>query len=407
MSLNRPRILAFAYACEPDKGSEPGAGWTWARMLAAFGDVVVVTRTNNRESIERALVALHERHRLRFVYVDLPRSARWWKRGQRGVRLYYVLWQLVALRAARRLSRAESFDLYWHLTFANGWIGTLAPLAGRPFVYGPVGGGTAPPWRLLPSFGRRGVVYELVRAFARLTARYLNPLARLGWTSAALVLAQNPDTFDWLPRRVRRKAAVFPNATLESKAIVSAFQRPGRRAIFAGRLLPLKGLALALPALARTDDWTLTVCGDGPDRWRLASLSARLGLDDRVSFLGWRPRSEVLQLMRDADLFLFPSLHDESPFAVADALACGLPIVCLPIGGSAVLGERAATVVSASGSATDVATRLAAALRGPLPPRAVATARARELTIEVRAAELLELLTERNLIPSDREPVAA
>ena len=62
---DRPlRILAFAYACSPDEGSEPGAGWTWARLLARFGDVWVLTRENNREGIERGLELFPERDRI-------------------------------------------------------------------------------------------------------------------------------------------------------------------------------------------------------------------------------------------------------------------------------------------------------------------------------------------------------
>jgi hypothetical protein len=45
------RILAFAYACEPGRGSEPGAGWSWARMLAGIGETWVVTRANNRPAV--------------------------------------------------------------------------------------------------------------------------------------------------------------------------------------------------------------------------------------------------------------------------------------------------------------------------------------------------------------------
>lgn len=405
---SRPRILVFAYACEPDKGSEPGAGWAWTRMLATFSDVVVITRSNNRVSIDHALATLPERQRLGFVYVDLPLWARRWKRGQRGVRLYYLLWQVAALRAARRVSDAEPFDLYWHVTFANGWIGTLAALAGRPFVYGPIGGGIAAPWQLLSSLGWRGCVYELFRSLARFSARHLNPVARLGWARADLVLVQNPETLRWLPAGVRRRAVVFPNATLEAEAVSSPSPRDGRRAIYAGRLLPWKGLALALHALAVTDDWTLTVCGDGFDQKRLSHLAGRLGVGDRVRFLGWHPRSEVLRCMREeADLLLFPSLHEDAGFAIIDALASGVPVVCLAIGGPPVLARNAGTVVGAAGSVAEVVARLAAALCGPLPDSAVVLDRARELTVEARSACLVDLLAERRLIADESRWEAA
>ena len=82
------RILALAYACEPGRGSEPAAGRMWSRMLARFGDTTVITRTNNRSAIESALAGTPEAAHLTFEYVDLPQWARFWKRGQSGVRLY-------------------------------------------------------------------------------------------------------------------------------------------------------------------------------------------------------------------------------------------------------------------------------------------------------------------------------
>ncbi|MGH9890403.1 MAG: glycosyltransferase family 4 protein [bacterium] len=334
------KVLAFAYACEPHEGSEPGAGWAWARMLTGIGETWVVTRSNNREPIEAALLNVPERERLRFVYVDLPRWARFWKKGQRGVRLYYLLWQIVAVRQARRLTRRERFDLVWHLTLANVWIGSLAPLVGGIFVYGPVGGGARTPWRLLPSLGIRGVFYELFRTAISSAARYLNPLARLAWRRAALVLVQNPETRAWLPRRHRAKAVVFPNAVLEEPQRVERRRRPGpRTALFAGRLLPSKGLALAIRALELLPEWILVICGEGRDETRLRRLARRLGVDERVKLRGWVSREELQRAMReDADVLLFPSYHEQAGWAVAEALAAGLPVVCLDRGGAPVLG---------------------------------------------------------------------
>ena len=49
------KILISAYACEPDKGSEPGVGWNWAKQISRFHEVWVITRKNNRPSIEKEL----------------------------------------------------------------------------------------------------------------------------------------------------------------------------------------------------------------------------------------------------------------------------------------------------------------------------------------------------------------
>ena len=358
----RLRILVFAYACEPTEGSEPGAGWSWARMLAGLGEAHVMTRSNNRRAIEAHVAGLPERGHLHFHYVDLPAWARFWKRGQRGVRIYYLLWQLAAVRKARRLSRDTPFDLAWHVTLANAWLGSLAWRLNVPFVYGPVGGGVAPPWRLLPTLGFRGVAYEALRALTRATCRYANPFARLAWRRADLILVLNPETRAWLPRRHRAKAVVCPHAVVAPASACAARTNP-RMALFAGRLLPWKGGALAIRAVALASGWTLCVCGSGPDQRRLRRLAEKKGVTERVRFLGWVAREEVLRMMEEeAQVLLHPSLHDDSPFVVAEAAVRGLPVVCLDRGGPPLLARRAGVFVPSRGRAADIVAALAIAL---------------------------------------------
>jgi glycosyltransferase involved in cell wall biosynthesis len=358
------RLLAFAYACEPTEGSEPGAGWMWVRMLARSGDTWVITRSNNRERIESAIDEIPERARLHFVYVDLPAWARFWKRGSRGLRPYYLLWQFAALRVGRRLHRTKGFDLVWHLTLANAWLGSSAALVGPRFVFGPVGGGVAPPWSLVWATGARSMISEVMRGAGRGVGRYLNPLARLAWGRADVILVQNPETVGWLPRRHRAKARVFPNVVFSepSDGGGSLGDRP-RTALFAGRLLAWKGADLAIDAVGKTSDWRLVIYGDGPDERRLRRIVLEAHLVDRVEFRGRVPRSEVLRSMRtEAAIFLFPSLHDEAGWVLAEALAARLPAVCLDNGGPPLLSNGFAIVVPTTGGREAVTSRLASAL---------------------------------------------
>jgi glycosyltransferase involved in cell wall biosynthesis len=129
---------------------------------------------------------------------------------------------------------------------------------------------------------------------------------------------------------------------------------------------------LAIRALLHLPGWRLLVCGEGRDRAWLERLAARLGLSDRVRFVGRVPRDRVLELMRDeTDVLLFPSYHDEGGWVVSEAIACGVPVVCLDRGGPAALGGHA---VQPSGSGTtacqlaDMAQRVAGHQeRGPVP----------------------------------------
>jgi glycosyltransferase involved in cell wall biosynthesis len=401
------RILVFAYACEPGRGSEPGAGWAWARMLARFGETWVVTRANNQTAIEAGLLDAPERDRLRFVYVDLPSWAHGWKRGRRGIHLYYLLWQLAALRAARRLQAENGFDLVWHVTLANVWFGSVAPFVGPPVVYGPVGGGARVPLRLLPVLGVRGTGAEAVRMTVQLVSRYMNPLARVAWRRSCLVLVQNHETRRWLPRRYRPGVEVFQNIVLDDLPVRRGRDRPGRdrpgppTAVYAGDLLPLKGVALALRALAYLPDLRLLVVGSGTDEARLRRLTNRLGLGGRVRFVGRIPRDRLLRLLHeDADVFLFPSLRDQAPWVVAEARASGLPVVCLDIGGPPLLGGRAVRPASPRRTAQALALELRAVLTEPAAPPPV-------FDLASRSDRLADLLRRRYLmtpLPRREEP---
>ena len=388
------RILVFAYACDPEHGSEPGTGWVWSRMLAHLGETWVVTRANNRVPIERALAIVPERERLRFVYVDLPPWARFWKRGQRGVHVYYLLWQVAAARRARRLGGNRSFDLVWHVTFANAWLGSLAPLIGGPFVYGPVGGGVAMPWRLLRGAGLHATLSECARAAARLVGRYLNPASRLAWRRAAVILVQNGETAHWLPRRRRSKAVLFQHAVIDE--VAEPFVRPPRDrrvALFAGRLIYWKGAELGLHALARAPQWELVIHGDGPEEGKLRRVAAELGIENRVTFAGLVDRETLLERMRtEFDVLLFPSLHDDSPWVVAEAVGAGLPVICIDRGGPPLLAGAAGIAVECSDRET-IIRQLALALQtARLPGPEVIAGRARELTRPHQIERLREMV---------------
>src|SRR5439155_15453659 len=116
------------------------------------------------------------------------------------------------------------------------------------------------------------------------------------------------------------------------------------------------GVALAIRAIALLPDWRLVICGHGWDEDRLRGLARRLGVEDKVEFLGEQPRETVLRLMtEEADVLLFPSLHDEGPMVVAEALTVGLPVVCLEFGGAFGFGG----IGVPAGSVRETAERLA------------------------------------------------
>ena len=69
-SIIKKEVLLIAFACEPNKGSEPGVGWNWALYLSKYLNVTVVTRANNRNVIENELKSKFYPN-LSFVYYVL------------------------------------------------------------------------------------------------------------------------------------------------------------------------------------------------------------------------------------------------------------------------------------------------------------------------------------------------
>lgn len=365
-SAGRPRVLIGAYAASPGEEPEAGAGWALATAAAHDHDVWLVTRPRFRDAIETALaedatLAAH----LTVVFHDLPARIVAMKRRTLDLYWYYVAWQLALGRLAARLHREHRFDVVHHATWANDWLPAgVAHVRDVPFVWGPVGGATAVPLRRLRRWlGVRGLLTELVRGA-------LTAVPRRIWgdrhaARATVVVAQNHEVATRF-RRARR-VVVEPNAALDRHADVLAALPPvprsddAPRAVFVGRLVAWKGVRLALEALARpaVDDWRLDIYGDGYERQALETMVHRLGLQDRVEFLGHRPRTEVLAAFANADAMLFPSMHDQAGWVAAEASSLGCPVVCLPLGGPHLLAGPNARVVSLDG---DIPANLADAL---------------------------------------------
>ena len=171
------KVLMSAYACEPNKGSEPADGWNWALQMSRRHEVWVLTRANNRANIEREPLA-RDQHDLHWVYYDLPRWASFWKKGSRGIQAYYYLWQMAAGRVGARLHREIGFDLLHHVTFGKYWVPSYLGLLPVKSVLGPPGaGGNRRPPALAGTFNRRGWWFEQKRNVAR-TLASLDPVLR-------------------------------------------------------------------------------------------------------------------------------------------------------------------------------------------------------------------------------------
>jgi len=104
--------------------------------------------------------------------------------------------------------------------------------------------------------------------------------------------------------------------------------------ITTARFAPQKDHILLLEALKGVEgNWRLLLVGDGPTRAEVEQTTIRLGLADRVEFLG--QRSDICQLLATADVFVLPSKWEGLPLSILEAMRAGLPVIATNTGGVA------------------------------------------------------------------------
>jgi len=107
------------------------------------------------------------------------------------------------------------------------------------------------------------------------------------------------------------------------------------RLITVSRLIKRKGIQYVLKALSEINDnsISLTIIGEGNYENELKNMSDKLGLAERVSFLGFRKRTTIPSYLQQSDVFILLSLAEAFGNVIAEAMACGLPIIGANEGG--------------------------------------------------------------------------
>ena len=333
--IERLQVFLSAYACEPGKGSEPGVGWRWTVGLSERVDLTVLTREDNRRVIEEAVA--QQPHpsplqRVNFLYHDLSKPFLWAKRrGLLPTLAYYALWQWSVARRFRK--EADSVEVVHHLTFCTLLCPGFWKLKNAAFVLGPVGAPQVNP-HYLPLFGDKAWPQRL-RGWILVRFFKLPWLKRLLHGAGAVVPANSETRTLLASQGVATRDVMLDTGTPQVCLSERSEKRAGTiRLMYAGQLERRKGLELSLRALARISDeddcdWSFDIFGSGPDRSRLSEMAAELAIADRVHFHGSVPQSDLTTHFDAADAFLFTSGRDTSGGVNLEAMAHGLPLICI------------------------------------------------------------------------------
>jgi GalNAc-alpha-(1->4)-GalNAc-alpha-(1->3)-diNAcBac-PP-undecaprenol alpha-1,4-N-acetyl-D-galactosaminyltransferase len=174
------------------------------------------------------------------------------------------------------------------------------------------------------------IISERTDPHGRSIGRMWEWLRRLTYPWADCLVTQTRHAMDYFPSQVRVKGRVIPNPVPPLPTIdMSQVSHLRPQVITLGRLHRVKGHDLLIDAFARLANdfpfWDLCIYGDGPERDSLQGMICAFGLEDRITL---RPATaEVGRHLREADLFVLPSRVEGFPNSLAEAMACGLPVI--------------------------------------------------------------------------------
>lgn len=342
--MKRKSVLLLAEMANPEWPSVPLIGWQNAVYLREVANTHLVTQIRNKQAIERQgwiegqdFTAINSEaiakvaHRLG-VWLG-AKDGKGWTTGMAFAAISYYYFEYLVWKKFGERIKAGEFDLVHRVTpvspTSQSLLAARCARHGVPMIIGPLNGGVKWPKEFRHAQHAEREWLSYVRVVYKLLPGYRSSLKH-----AACLLVGSKATLADIPHAYHRKCIYFPENGIDPLK----FQRRAQpwscgplRAIFVGRLVPYKGLDMAIEALAplmQERRVTLDIVGDGPMMQSLKSLSKSLKVEEFMRFHGNVAHESVSDLMASAHVLCFPSIREFGGGVVLEAMATGVvPIV--------------------------------------------------------------------------------
>ena len=311
------RILCICYEYPPIGGGGATVCADLAQELAARGhEIDVVT------SGMRGLPKLETRAGVRIHRVPCLR------RHRHHSNAFELLTQIPSSYVrARGLIRNGVYDvIHCHFVVPSGVVAwRLHRRFGLPYLLTAHGSD-------VPGFNteRFGVLHRLIR-----------PIWRRIMRDASCIAVPSEFLRELIHAQVKLPVEVVPNSVLR---YLGRSRARKNRVLVAARIVERKGVQHLVEAAADLDaGWEICVAGDGPYLPAVRELARQKG--GRVRFTGFLPREELQKLYLSSKIFVFPSLRENMPMVLLEAMSAGCAVITTNVSGCAETAGDAAVLV--------------------------------------------------------------
>lgn len=334
-------VLINAYACSPDMGSEPGMAWNWCVNLAKYCKLYIITEGEFRDKIERAVSALPQGGNMHFYYNPVPDTVRnmCWNQGDWRFYRYYRQWQRKTYLIAEEIIATTHIDVVHQLNMIGfREPGYLWKIEDIPFVWGPIGGLKQFPMEYAQGGGLRMRMFNLIKNTVNvLQLRYDSRVCTALQRADALV-SSIPDSYNAIKKYHGLESVIIPETGCFDESVCAEYARDYdcryMKIVWVGKFDFRKRLDIALAVIAsvRNPFIVLQVYGSGNERQvkDAGEYSRRLDTGDyaRIEWMGDCPNGRIQEAMREAHLFFFTSVSEDTSTVVMEAISNHLPVLC-------------------------------------------------------------------------------
>ena len=339
------KICLIVYKIDPVAGSENASGYHLAKEISTqYPDTTIISRTDHIKKLKQ------DPHfaSLNLIGLDVPKVFSFYKKGNRGIILYYYLWQITVGQWIKK----QTFDVIHQINFHADWAPHFIDNPESKMIWGPIAHHPATPLSWLRYSSWSDYFKELTNRFVKNILWHINPYLYKAIKRADHIFFSHTD-WPYPFRRKHHKIALQTYAgchwPISAQSKSSDFSL-----LFVGRFVALKGPHVAMEAFARFLNITqskarMTFIGEGPLNDYLSKKAADINAvhPHAVTILPWQGRDDLIKFYQRAHFMLYPSIEAQG-LVVSEAISQSCPVITLNDTGPAFIAQHPALTVQCS-----------------------------------------------------------